>query len=446
MNQITPKSAGTSTGTAAGTSSTFAALSNRNFRLYFIGQLASTSGTWMQLTAEGWLVFQLTHSAAWLGIVACAAGLPILLLSPVAGVIVERFSRRHIMLVTQTIQMILALILAGLVFTGLVQIWHIILLALLLGVTNAVDGTARFAIIADLVEREHLRSAITLNSILFNGSRVIGPATAGLALVLVGAGWCFLLNGLSVLPVIASLLLVKVRPMPTDLVTESPLQRLAQGLRYTRTHALILPSLLLAAIAGLLGVSMITIFPAFAAIILNSPTQGYTVMSVANGLGGIVGGLLMGQLAQRIGLARLIAAVALLTAVTMALLSSAATLVAAAVLSFGFGLMIVMLFVGTSTLIQTEVPNAFRGRILALYNLAFSGLTPFGSLALGLTSASIGVLNAVLFSASVSGLLSLAVLLRWPSLWQRRIMTRPPLNTEAESVMELQPVKAVERT
>lgn len=406
---------------------TFAALRNQNFRLYFLGQLASTSGTWMQLTAQGWLVFQLTHSAAWLGVVAGAAGLPILALSPVAGVVVERFSRRQTMLVTQTIQMILALLLAGLVFSNTVQIWHILVLAVLLGITNAVDGTARFAIIADLVEREHLRSAITLNSILFNLSRVLGPAAAGLALTTLGAGWCFLLNGLSFVPVIASLLVITVRPSAAAAANESPLQQLAAGLRYARGHQQILPSLLLAAIAGMLGVSLLTLFPAFAAVVLHSPTTGYTVLNVANGLGGILGGFIIGALSLRLGLGRLIALMALLTAASMGLLAGPATVASAALVAFGFGLVIVMLFVGASTLIQTEVPNDFRGRVLALYTLAFSGLTPFGALALGLVSAKVGVLNAFLLSAGLSGLLSVAVLARWPGLWRQPLAARTVL-------------------
>ncbi len=406
---------------------TFAALGNRNFRLYFLGQLASTSGTWMQITAQGWLVFQLTHSAAWLGVVALAAGLPILALAPVAGVIVERYSRRQIMLVTQTVQMILAALLAALVFSHTVQIWHIVTLAALLGVSNAVDGTARFAIIADLVDREHLRSAITLNAILFNLSRVLGPASAGLALTTLGAGWCFLLNGLSFLPVIASLAWVQVRPMLAASSSETPLQQLAEGLRYARAHQQILPTLLLAAIAGLLGISLITLFPAFAAVVLNSPTSGYTAINVANGLGGIFGGFLIGWLSLRLRLPRLIALMALLTALSMGLLAGAVTITSATLVAFGFGLVIVMLFVGANTLIQTEVPDAFRGRVLALFTLAFSGLTPFGSLALGLISANIGVLNSFVLMAGLSGLLSLAVLARWPNLWQRPMAARPAL-------------------
>ena len=174
---------------------TFSALRNLDFRIYFAGQLASTSGIWMQSIAQGWLVYQLTHSALWLGIVACATGLPLLLLSPIAGVLVERVSRRHVMLVTQAIQMILAFILAALTVTNTVQIWHIVVLALLLGITNAVDSPARIALTADLVEREQLPSGIALSSILINGSRVIEPAVAGVVLTTLGSSWCFSSTG-----------------------------------------------------------------------------------------------------------------------------------------------------------------------------------------------------------------------------------------------------------
>src|SRR5258707_5258707 len=274
------------------TGGTFEALRNRNVRVYFIGQLASTSGTWMQITAQGWLVYHLTKSSAWLGLVACAAGLPILLLAPIAGVIVERNSRRQTMLITQTIQMILAFILAALVLTSTVQIWHIVVLAVLLGVSNAIDGTVRFAIVADLVEREHLRSAITLSAIMFNTSRVLGPAAAGLALATLGPVWCLFLHRRSLLPVLISLMLITVKVLVAPTSTAKPLQELAGRLRYARTHRLIIPALLLIANAGLLAISVIYLFPAFAAVVLHSPTNGYTAISIANGVGRILGGLL----------------------------------------------------------------------------------------------------------------------------------------------------------
>jgi MFS family permease len=406
---------------------TFDALRNRNFRVYFLGQLASTSGTWMQLTAQGWLVFQLTHSEAWLGVVACAAGLPILLLSPLAGVIVERVSRQRIMLITQTLQMLLAFILAALVFTSAVQTWHIVVLALLLGVTNAVDGTARFAIIADLVEREHLKGAITLNSILFNASRVLGPGAAGLALATLGAGWCFFLNGLSFLPVLVSLFLVTVKPVVAPTTITSPLQQLNEGWRYARSHRLILPALLLAATMGLLGLAVFTLLPAYAAVVLNSPTSAYTAMSVINGLGGVVAGFALGQMMRRVGMARLVGTSALLSAVSIGLIGITTTVAPAAFVQFIFGFTAVTLFAGATALIQIEVSNEFRGRVMALYNLAFSGLTPFGALALGLISANIGISNTFILTAVVIGLVSLAILVRWSTLWQRQPIAITPL-------------------
>lgn len=397
---------------------TFSALRNPNFRTYFIGQLASTSGTWMQSTAQGWLIFQITHSAAWLGIVTCAAGLPILLLSPFAGVLVERISRKNIMIVTQVIQMILAFVLAALVFTNTVGIAHIVVLSVLLGITNAIDGTVRFAIIADLVEREHLPSAITLNSILFNGSRVLGPAAAGIALITLGAAWCFLLNGLSFVPVIISLFMVTVKAITPPTVIKRPLEELCEGILYARQHPVILPSLLLTANAGLLAISVITLFPALAAVVLNSPTDGYTLISAANGLGAVIGGILLGALAQRIGLSRSVSVLALVTALSMGLLASTTQVSTAAFIAFGYGMALVTQFVGTSTLIQTEVPNAFRGRVLALYSLAFAGLTPFGALILGLISNNIGLVNTIILSAGLSAVFSVAILARWPHLWQ----------------------------
>ncbi len=408
---------------ASSQAGTFAALRNRNYRIYFIGQLASTSGTWMQSIAQGWLVFQLTHSAAWLGIVACATGLPLLVLSPVAGVIVERFSRQKTMIVTQAIQMILAFILAALVFAGTVQIWEIVVLAILLGVSNAVDSPARFAITADLVEREHLSSGITLNAILFNGSRVIGPAAAGLALATLGAGWCFFLNGLSFIAVIASLVVIHVKPVQRPASGENFMSQLREGVAYARNHQLILPMLLFTANAGLIGIGVLTLFPAYSAVVLHSPTDGYALVSAANGLGAVVTGLLMSWFARRVGLSRAVVITAILAAVSMALFAYAVTIPTATVISFVFGIVLITQFVGASTLIQIAVPNAFRGRVLALYSLAFSGLTPFGALALGLIANNIGVLNTFILSGVLSGIFSALILFRWPALWRRQSLS-----------------------
>src|SRR5579859_3682164 len=192
--------------------SMLSALRHRNFQLYFGGQLVSTSGTWMQTVAQSFLVFELTQSELWLGVVACAAGLPALVLSPFAGVIVERSARRRLLIFTQSAQMILAFILSVLTFTNTVQVWHVVVLALLLGVVNSIDAPARQSFVIDMVGREDLSSGIALNSLMFNLSRVVGPTAAGLALATVGTAWCFFLNGVSFLAVIISLFAMHVTP------------------------------------------------------------------------------------------------------------------------------------------------------------------------------------------------------------------------------------------
>ncbi|MCC6802141.1 MAG: MFS transporter, partial [Anaerolineae bacterium] len=174
--------------------SNLSALRNPNFRLYFAGQMISNSGTWMQNIAQSYLVYEITRSELWLGIVACASGLPVVLMSPIAGVIVDRFPRRNLLMFTQASQMILALILAALTFSGLVQVWHIVVLAILLGLTNALDMPSRQTIVVEIVGREDMYSGIALNSIMNSMGRVLGPAAAGVALVTFGAAWCFLLN------------------------------------------------------------------------------------------------------------------------------------------------------------------------------------------------------------------------------------------------------------
>ncbi|MCA1553940.1 MAG: MFS transporter, partial [Chloroflexi bacterium] len=194
----------------AGLSRTFAALRHPNYRLYFSGQLISLIGTWMQNVAQGWLAYQLTGSPLYLGLVGFAASIPVLFLSLGAGVLVDRFPRRYVLLATQTWAMLLAFVLSALVFTNLVQPWHIVVLAFLLGISQAFDGTARQAFVKDMVGKEDMMNAIALNSALFNISRIIGPALAGLTLAVVGAGLCFFLNGLSFIAVIFGILAMQM--------------------------------------------------------------------------------------------------------------------------------------------------------------------------------------------------------------------------------------------
>jgi len=402
-----------STANQSGNTSTFSALRNSNFRLYFAGQLVSVSGTWMQNLAQGFLVFKITQSEAWLGIVACAAGLPVILLSPISGVMIERVPRRRLMLVTQTIQMALAFILFALTLSDQIQVWHLVVLAFMLGTTNALDLPARQTFVVEMVGPDDLRSGIALNSILNSASRVLGPMAAGIALVQIGPAWCFFVNGLSFLAVIASLLLMQV-PYPIQHQKHlPPLQQLREGLQYARRDATIRPLLLLAVIGGIFVVPISNLLPAFADVVLHSPKEGYAALSVGQGVGSVITGVAVGWLAYRFGYRKLIAwSVAIGGAATI-WLALEDTIPLATVAAGVAGAFLILQFVSINTMIQTAVPDAFRGRVLALYTLSFLGMAPFGALALGGIANVIGVTSALAIYGVLGIVLSAVVLWQW---------------------------------
>jgi MFS family permease len=399
--------------------STFAALRHANFRLYFAGQLASTSGTWMQIIAQGFLVFNLTQSERWLGIVACAAGLPLVLLSPLTGVVVERIPRRRLLLFTQTAQMSLAFILFGLTQAEAAQVWHIVFLAFLLGVTNALDAPARQTFIVEMVGKDDLQSGIAVNSMLNSGSRLLGPAAAGVALRLVGPSWCFFLNGLSFLAVIASLFIMQV-PYPITRISQAaPLQQLREGLRFARQSRLIPPLLLLTASASLFGVTIVQLLPAFASEILYSPKDGYAAVSVGQGIGSVLAGLTLGWLTHRLGRGRLVGVMIVFVAAAYLLFAVQLTIPLATLMTALSGFCLVTQVVSVNTMMQAVVPDEFRGRVLSLYSLAFFGFSPFGALALGLIAEQIGTPPAVALYAILGGLMGGLVLWRWPEVMRQ---------------------------
>lgn len=396
--------------------STLKALRNSNFRLYFVGQLASASGTWVQNVAQGFLVFQITHSELWLGIVACMAGIPLLLFSPFAGVIVERVPRRRLMLITQVIQMGLAFILAALTFAEQVEVWHIASLALVLGLTNAFDFPARQTFVVELVGRDELHSGIALVSILNSGSRILGPATAGIALVQLGPAWCFFLNGLSFLAVIGSLVWLKVPYAIQQTSQTAPLRQLKEGLSFVRHDQHIVALLLLVGKAGFFSVPIVTLFPAFASVVLDSPKEGYAALSVGQGLGSVVAGLSVSRMSDYWGRGRVIVGFVVLTALATLLLSFQTLIPVAAFVASWCGFTLVGQVVSLNTQIQSNVPNEFRGRVLGLYTLAFFGLAPFGALLLGFIADLIGTDHAVAVYALLDGGIGAVILMRWSSV------------------------------
>jgi MFS family permease len=386
----------------------------------------------MQTVAQGWLVFHLTQSELYLGLVACAAGLPALLISPYAGVLVDRTSRRTILIVTQTVQMLLALILAFLTFAGLVQVWHVISLAFVLGIVQAFDAPARQTFVKDMVGPESLVSGISLNSTMFNTARIVGPTTAGIVLAAFGPAWCFLLNSLSFLAVIGSLLLMNFRPSIKREPGTSPLAQLIEGLRFTREHDLIKPVILLSAVTSVLCVNIVTLLPAFADTVLRSPIEGYATVSTTQGVGAVFAGLLA-VFVSRFGRGRVVAGMNLMLCLSVLIVSRTAHVAPAAALMAVVGFSLILMFITMNTMIQTIVPDQYRGRVMSLYTLTFFGLAPFGALALGFLASQVGVPDALALYAILNGALVLAILARWPALWQNgQIAVSSHLSTPVE--------------
>jgi MFS family permease len=301
-----------------------------------------------------------------------------------------------------------------------VQVWHIVVLAFLLGLTNALDMPARYTFLVEIVGPEDLRSGIAVNAILNSGSRVLGPALAGLALVQFGAAWCFLINGLSFVAVIFFLVIMKVPYPMASVAHNDPVRQLKEGLNFARSHERILPLLLLASIGGFFIIPVIQVLPSFADVVLHSPTAGYAAVTAAEGIGSIISGISVGWLAHRFGYGRIASVSALAAGITTFLVSQQTSVpVASAVVAFS-GLFTTLLVIGSNTLIQIAVPDNFRGRVLALFTLCFPGLSPFGALVLGLISNEIGVSTGIALWGILGTILGGAILMRWPHVRHAR--------------------------
>jgi len=377
---------------------TFASMRYPNYRLWFAGQLASLVGTWMQSTAQGFLVYELTHSPVYLGLVAFAAGVPSWLFTLYGGVVSDRMPRRTLLILTQSAMMVLALILALLAFTGLVQPWHIIVLAFFLGVANAFDAPARQSFVLEMVEREDLSNAIALNSTMFNSATVVGPAVAGITYAAIGPAWCFMINAVSFLAVIAALARMHLAPHAARPRGAGALAELRRGLGYVRREPTVRTLIGVAGFVSLFGLGFVTLMPAWAVSVLggNSVTNGW--MQSARGLGSLVGALMIASLGRFRWKGRLLTAGTLALPVLLILFSFVRSTPVALLVLMGAGLAFMSLFNMLNTLIQSAVPDDLRGRVLSLYTLSFFGLVPVGSLLAGSAASVIGEPRTVLAS------------------------------------------------
>jgi len=397
---------------AASWSRTFAALRHRNFRLYTIGMLVSMAGSWMQMVAQGWLVYQLSQSERILGFVAFASALPALLISPWAGVFVDRVSRRAVLVTTQTAAMISALILATLTFTNTVQIWHVIALSFVLGVISAFDGPSRQAFVVEMVGRDDLSNAIAINSMILNGARVIGPALGGILLAAIGAAWCFLFNGLSFIAVILALLAMQVPSHVRTVRVDTPWTQLKDGLRYVRQHPDLAGLLLQALIFSVFGISYSTILPAYASDNLGVGAGGFGLLSTVTGLGAVTSAIFIARYGESARRGLWLTIVALLFPFFLILFAWSTHLVPALVTIYVMGIGFLSQFVLINTLLQTRVDDAMRGRVMSLYTLTFLGFAPFGNLAIGALSEAWSISTALTISAIVTLILTAVNLLR----------------------------------
>lgn len=380
---------------------TFAALRHRNFRLFFVGQLVSLTGTWMQNTAQGWLVYKLTGSKVLLGTVAAVGSLPMLLLSVWGGSVADRHPKRTVVLWTQTVMMVLAFAFAALVGMDWIRPWHILVLAALGGASMAFDMPARQAFMVEMTNKEDLMNAVSLNSSIVNGARVVGPAVAGFLMAHVGLTVCFLLNGLSFVAVIVGLLLMRLPKFVRPSHLSSTRHHVIEGFAYVAKHRRVRILLLLFGVVGVFGWSYSVLLPAYAADILGVGERGYGALLSANGLGALAGALTVATYGRRISARVLILGGLCLFSAMLVCLAVLRwyPLVLCCMAVGGWGML--LYFSTTNTLIQTSVSDHMRGRVMGIWALVFGGMMPVGGLEAGFLSQAVGVPWAVSIGALV---------------------------------------------
>ncbi|HVC45117.1 MAG TPA: MFS transporter [Candidatus Binataceae bacterium] len=410
---------------ARGWLAAFRALRHRNFRLFFVGQLTSLTGTWMQTVAQSWLVLKLTNSPLMLGVVTFANYVPILLVALFAGVIVDHVDRRRLIIVAQVLLMLSAFVLAALTWTGAVRVEHVIILAAFNGVVSSFDMPGRQAFVVEMVGMEDLPNAIALNSMMFNGARTIGPAIAGILIALVGTATCFFLNGVSYLAVIWSLFAMDLPRKTAAMVGASMLTRLGEGMTYVWEHRPTYYLLVLVAINSGFGVQYSVLVPVVARNILHTGARGYGLLMAAQGVGAVLGAI---ALAARSGTAR-----GLRQNLTLGLFMTAIAIIAFGLSNSMVVSMATQMFIGaglinymatTNTMLQLFVSDELRGRVMSFYTLSFIGMAPIGALMVGYIGEHLSTQTAVVACGAVS--LACAVLL----------LTRLKLFAEAQAVAE----------
>ncbi len=390
----------------------FVSLSYPNYRLWFTGQLISMTGTWMQNTAQAYLAFELTKSPAFLGVMAFAQGVPTWIFMIYAGAVVDRISRRQILIVSQIFMMSLAICMAFLTWSDRLQPWHMLILASLTGVANSFDAPARQSLASELVEKKDLTNALALNGALFNLGSTVGPALAGIIYVISGPIVCFVLNALSFLAVLIALVKIKLPPKIRRKTEESILEQLKEGVVYAATHRVIGVLIFLAGSMSLFGISVVTIFPAWAVHQLDGDARVAGYLQAGRGLGAVLGALGVAYFASIMVRGRWIAIGALALPLALIGFSLSRNLALSLIFVALLGVSQIMLLNLSNSLIHSEVDDRLRGRVASIFGLTFFGLMPIGGLIMGQLAEAFSepfavVVVAILFATCAFGVLFL---------------------------------------
>jgi MFS family permease len=395
---------------------TFRALRHRNFKLFFAGQLVSLVGTWMQTVAQSWLIYRLTQSPWLLGLAGFAGQGPVFFLATVGGAVADRRQRRDVLIATQTASMILAFVLAAITLTEHVRVWEIYALAAALGVVNAFDIPTRQSFIVEMVGKEDLGNAIALNSSMFNGARVLGPSVAGFLVATIGEGWCFVLNGVSFLAVIAGLLAMRVPRRDIPPLAVHPLAHAAEGFGFVARSGPLRAILVLLAVVSVAGTPFTVLMPVLAQEVLHGGARALGILTGASGFGALLGALMLATRRGVLGLGRWIAVAAGSFGAALVLFSLSRSLWLSAVLLVPVGGSLMVQMAASNTLLQSMAPDALRGRIIALYAMTIMGMAPLGALLAGAAASRIGAPLTVAAGGVASVVAAVLFALRIPSM------------------------------
>jgi len=395
---------------------TFVSLKYPNYRLWFIGQLVSLVGTWTQTTAQGYLIYQLTKSPAYLGYASFANGLPSWLFTLYAGAIADRVPRRTLMVITQISMLILAFILAILTFTNTVQWWHILILAFLLGICNAFDAPARQAFVLEMVDREDMTNAIALNSTMFNSAVVLGPAFGGLIYAWVGPGWCFTINGISFIAIIIALLLMRLKPFVPVSSKGSTLSDVKEGLNYVVKHPDLRMLISNLFITTVFAMGIVTLIPAWAVVVLRGDASTNGFLLAARGLGSLIGALIVAALGRIRFRGKVWTINSLLLPFTMIVFAYMHWLLPSLLAMAAMGFSFMMIANVSNAMVQTRIADEMRGRVMGIYTFFFFGAFPLGSLISGWVADRIGEPLTVTINAVILLVFGMYVLWRQPAL------------------------------